>query len=291
MFNKETDRLSYSSLTRLIKEGVQGFLNPVYKRNNALEKGSIIDKVVFGEPITETVIDISIPKPQIKAIIEMIFTQDYDFNPSLENLEKVCTELDVKSKNFTKIQQTVLEYPDYIEYVKNPRGKFLKPNYDLGINIGNNILLDREANFLFSKGKAQFEWSFVYKGFNMFIKADYLKVDHERQEIIITDLKSSSYPPKFPDSIQKYYYHLQGALYTKAVEDWMEKNDLSHYVLKTFHWVVCNSTKVDSILIYPLSYKDEMEGKRILEETLDKIDKYIANNWQETPEEDTLTFF
>jgi hypothetical protein len=80
MFNKEKDRLSYSSLTRLIKEGVQGFLNPVYKRNNALEKGSIIDKIVFDEPITETIIDISIPKPQIKAIIENIFTEEYNYD-------------------------------------------------------------------------------------------------------------------------------------------------------------------------------------------------------------------
>jgi hypothetical protein len=48
---------------------------------------------------------------------------------------------------------------------------------------------------------------------------------------------------------------------------------------------------VDSVLVYPLSYKDETEGNRILEETLDKIDKYIENDWQEIPEEDTLTFF
>lgn len=291
MFNKETDRLSYSSLTRLIKEGVHGFLNPVYKRNNALEKGSIIDKIVFEEPITETIIDIPIPKPQIKAIIENIFTEEYNYDLSMENLEKVCTILDVKSKNFEKIKESVLEFPEYIEYAKNPKGKFLKPNFELGTAIANNVLKDREATYLFSHGKAQFEWTFNYRGFTMYIKTDYLKVDHDKQEIIVSDLKSSSYPPKFPDSVQKYLYHLQGALYTKGVEDWMEKNDLSHYVLKTFHWVVCNSTKVDSVLVYPLSYKDEMEGNRILEETLDKIDKYIENNWQEIPEEDTLTFF
>ncbi len=34
-FNKETSRLSYSSLTRLIKEGKDSFLNPVYKKSNA----------------------------------------------------------------------------------------------------------------------------------------------------------------------------------------------------------------------------------------------------------------
>lgn len=291
MFNKEKDRLSYSSLTRLIKDGVEGFLNPVYKRNNALEKGSIIDKIVFNEPITETIIDIPIPKPQIKAIIETIFTEEYNYDLSIENLEKVCNLLDVKSKNFEKIKESVLEFPEYIEYAKNPKGKFLKPNFELGSAIADNVLKDREATYLFSNGKAQFEWSFQYRGYNFYIKTDYLKVDHDKQEIIVSDLKSSSYPPKFPDSVKKYYYHLQGALYTKGIEDWMEKNNLSDYILKTFHWVVCNSTKVDSVLVYPLSYKDEMEGKKVLEDTLDIIDKYIANNWQESSEEDTLTFF
>ena len=291
MFNKEKDRLSYSSLTRLIKDGVEGFLNPVYKRNNALEKGSIIDKIVFNEPITETIIDISIPKPQIKAIIETIFTEEYNYDLSIENLEKVCNLLDVKSKNFEKIKESVLKFPEYIEYAKNPKGKFLKPNFELGSAIADNVLKDREATYLFSNGKAQFEWSFQYRGYNFYIKTDYLKVDHDKQEIIVSDLKSSSYPPKFPDSVKKYYYHLQGALYTKGIEDWMDKNNLSDYILKTFHWVVCNSTKVDSVLVYPLSYKDEMEGKKVLEDTLDIIDKYIANNWQESSEEDTLTFF
>jgi len=140
MFNKETSRLSYSSLTRLIKEGVHGFLNPVYKRNNALEKGSIIDKIVFDEPITETIIDIPIPKPQIKAIIENIFTEEYNYDLSMENLEKVCGILDVKSKNFEKIKESVLEFPEYIEYAKNPKGKFLKPNFELGTAIANNVL-------------------------------------------------------------------------------------------------------------------------------------------------------
>ena len=278
-FNKETSRLSYSSLTRLIKEGKDSFLNPVYKKSNALEKGTVIDKTVFKEEFTELILDILIPKPQPKSIIEYIIDNNKEFD--LACVEEASQAIDVKSKNYQKMLDTILEYQDYIEYYKDPKNKILKANYDLGQEIGNYLLKDEQALSLFSSGQAQFEYSFKYRDFNMFIKLDYLKIDHINKEITVTDLKSSSYPPKFPESVKKYFYHLQGKLYLMGIEDFMEKNNYSNYTLRPFHWVVCNSLKVDEPLIYPLSYRDEIEGKVLIDDALDLIEKYIKNEWKD----------
>lgn len=284
-FNKETSRISYSSLSRLLKEGKDSFLNPVYKKSNAFEKGTVIDKTVFKEEFTEEILDILVPKPQPKAVIEYIIDNNLDM--SLASVEEASDKLDVKSKNYQKMLDNILEYQDYINYYKEPKNKILKINYDLGQQIATHLLNDDNVTYLFSKGKAQFEHTFKYKEFNIFIKLDYLKIDDENKEIIVTDLKSSSYPPKFPDSVKKYLYHLQGKLYLMGIEDFMEKNGYENYTLRPFHWVVCNSTKVDEPLIYPLAYKDEIEGKVLIDDALDLIDTYIKNDWTdiETPTE------
>ena len=273
MFDKSVKTLSYSSINRFIKEGLEGFLNPVYKRNSSLEKGTVIDKTVFEEEFTETVIDIEIPKPQYKAVIEELINENLDFN--LTNLEQICLKLDVKSKKYDKILKDILHFTNYIEYFKNPKGKFLKNNYDLGKEIGESIRKDDEVMFYFTKGFAQFEHIFEYKGFKISIKADYLKVDNDNREIIITDLKSSSFPPKFVDSITKYNYHLQGKIYLMGVEDFMEKNGYEDYTLRPFTWVVTNSTKVDNNLIIPMSYKEELSAKVLLDDALDNLEKAL----------------
>jgi hypothetical protein len=66
-----------------------------------------------------------------------------------------------------------------------------------------------------------------------------------------------------------------------GIEDFMEKNNYSNYTLRPFHWVVCNSLKVDEPLIYPLSYRDEIEGKILIDDALDLIEKYIKNEWKD----------
>jgi hypothetical protein len=287
--NKDTLRLSYSSITRLIKEGKEGFLNPTYKKSNSLEKGTVIDKTVFKEEFTETILDILIPKPQPKSIIEYIIDNKKEFD--LASVEEASQSLDVKSKNYQKMLDTILEFTDYINYYKDPKNKILKVNYDLGQEIGNYLLKDENVTYLFTKGKAQFEHTFEYRGFKIFIKLDYLKIDDENKEIIVTDLKSSSYPPKFPDSVKKYFYHLQGKLYLMGIEDFMEKNGYGNYTLRPFHWVVCNSLKVDEPLIYPLAYRDEIEGKVLIDDALDLIEKYIKNDWNDIEEPKEYGFF
>lgn len=288
MFNKETSRISYSSLSRLIKEGKDSFLNPVYKKSNSLEKGTVIDKTVFNETFEEEIIDIQVPKPQPKAVIEYIV--DNNLEISLASIEEASDKLNVKSKNYQKMLDNILEYQDYINYYKDPKNKILKVNFDLGQEIGKHLLKDDNVTYLFSKGKSQFEHTFKYKGFNIFIKLDYLKIDDENKEIIVTDLKSSSYPPKFPDSVKKYYYHLQGKLYLMGIEDFMEKNGYENYTLRPFHWVVCNSLKVDEPLIYPLAYKDEIEGKVLIDDALDLIDNYIKNDWRDIETTENILF-
>jgi hypothetical protein len=287
--NKETLRLSYSSLSRLLKEGKDSFLNPVYKKSSFLEKGTVIDKVVFNEEFTEEILDIELPKPQIKFIIEFIINNQKEFN--LESVEEAATSLNVKSKNYEKILNTVLSYPDYISYFKDPKNKILKDNFDLGKEIGTYLKKDEKVNFLFSEGEAQFKWEFKYRDFNFLVKLDYLKIDKANKEIIVTDLKSSSYPPQFPESVKKYYYHLQGKLYLMGIEDFMEKNGYGDYTLRPFHWVVCNSVKIDEPLIYPLSYKDEIQGKVLIDDALDLIEKYIKNDWNDLEESTSDIFF
>jgi hypothetical protein len=278
-FNKETKRLSYSSIARLIKEGVDGFLNPVYKSNKYLEKGTIIDKVVFGEEFTETILDIAIPKPQPKSVIEWIFQENKEIN--LESVEEACFALDVKSKNYQKMLDTILEYPEYIEYAKEPRDKFLKANYDLGVAIGKSILEDAESKLLLTEGIPQFEHTFNYRGFNIFIKADYVQIDDDFKIITVTDLKSSSFPGNFPDSISKYLYHLQAVIYLMAIEDYREKEKSSEYSINKFYWVVCNSQKPETPLVYPISSQEMEEGRKMLDEALTRLDALILNDFKE----------
>jgi hypothetical protein len=283
MFDKNVKTLSYSSINRFINEGLEGFLNPVYKRNSSLEKGTIIDKIVFGDEITETILDIEIPKPQIKSLIEELINEKLEFN--LENVEQACLKIDVKSKKYDKILSDILSFNDYISYFKDPKGKFLKQNFEIGSGIAENLMKDVEAMNYFCKGKAQFEHIFEYKGFKISIKADYLKIDDEFREITVTDLKSSSFPPKFVDSISKYNYHLQGMIYTMGVEDFMEKHGYGNYTLRPFTWVVVSSIKPDAPLILPLSYKDEIQAKVLLDDALDNLEKAL-NGGTDTREKD-----
>lgn len=277
--NKESLRLSYSSLTRLINEGVGGFLNPIYKRNKYLEKGTIIDKVVFGEKFTEIILDIPIPKPQPKSVIEWVCEQKLDLN--LESITSACKELGVKSVNYQKMLDVVLDFPEYYEYAKSPEGKFLKPNYDVGVEIGKNVLKDKKSMLLLTDGIYQFEHTFEYRGYNIFIKADCLHVDDDFKLVTITDLKSSSVPFRFPDSVMKYLYHLQAVLYIMAVEDYVLKEKTPDYTINDFHWIVCNSQKPEAPLVYPISEEELEVGKLLLENTLDRLDKLFENDFIE----------
>jgi len=57
--------------------------------------------------------------------------------------------------------------------------------------------------------------------------------------------------------------------------------------LRPFHWVVCNSLKVDEPLIYPLAYKDEIEGKVLIDDAINLIEEYILNDWTDKPTTNT----
>jgi hypothetical protein len=265
MFNKEISRLSYSSITRLLKEGIEGYLNPVYKKSKYLEKGSVIDKVVFGEEFTETILDIPIPKPQIKSIIEHIIDNDMEF--TFEGVKEACITLNITSRSVDKLLTETDKYPEFKEYYKSPKNKFLKENYDAGVAIGEFVKTDERAKELFSKGQSQFEYEFYYRGFLIYLKADYVKFDDENKIITITDLKSSSFPAKFPESITKYLYDVQAALYTLGLKAYIEEKKMD-YTINTFHWVVCNSQKPETPLIYRISEQE-------LEQGLNKIDEAI----------------
>ena len=131
--------------------------------------------------------------------------------------------------------------------------------------------------YYLSDGVAQFQHTFEYLGLPFLIKVDFLKVNDEDQEVIITDLKSSSFPPKFSDSIAKYFYHIQGKLYTLGIQDWLEKNNKSHYIIRPFTWVVTSSLKPGITELNIMSYKDEIQAEYLIEEAVDNL-KYALQN-------------
>ena len=278
--------LSFSSLSRFIHDGWEGFMNPTYKNSIYFEKGTIIDKLVFNQKITEEIVDIKTPRPQIKKLIESLVDSGEKFTGEI--IKKHCTEIQIKSKNYLKLVKELNNHKDYIAYYKNNKYKFLKSNYDIAKEISDSILENEMMMNYLSGGEAQLELNFEYKGFKFRAILDYLIIDDKNKEVTIVDLKSTSYPPNFFNSIEKYLYYLQGYIYILAVEDYLKKIGKENYQINPFVWAVTSSVKPNIHTIEVMHYKQEIKASDLLVETLEKLKYAIENEGEELREQEYI---
>jgi hypothetical protein len=66
-----------------------------------------------------------------------------------------------------------------------------------------------------------------------------------------------------------------------AIEDYRDKEKSSEYSINKFYWVVCNSQKPETPLVYPISSQEMEEGRKMLDEALTRLDALILNDFKE----------
>lgn len=118
-------------------------------------------------------------------------------------------------------------------------------------------LLNNEGNMLLTK----IELSFEYKGLKCKGEMDALEVNHDEQWVRPYDLKCTFDNEDFPYSYIKNKYYLQQAFYTIGLKKWLEENEMEHYEVKGFCFLV-GDTSINSRrpLVYRLSEQDFENG-------------------------------
>lgn len=84
----------------------------------------------------------------------------------------------------------------------------------------------------------QLELNFDYKGRNMKCILDKVIIDHQKMTVQPLDLKSGSFPAKdFGSSFFKFAYYKQGAIYNRAIKEWLKESPYSGYTVLPFKFV------------------------------------------------------
>lgn len=93
-------------------------------------------------------------------------------------------------------------------------------------------------------------------------EVDHLLIDHDKKEIIISDLKCNYDNELFEYSYLKYGYYIQNAFYHLGVKYWLQENNMSNYtILDGMRFIVADTSGNNRRpLIYHTSKNDLYKG-------------------------------
>tara|TARA_R110002020_G_scaffold132791_1_gene296439 strand:- start:2006 stop:3031 length:1026 start_codon:yes stop_codon:yes gene_type:complete len=263
--------LSYSTLKSVVEDPIsliQGREDLSSVRGVTL--GSLIDKMVFGEPIDDIAVVESFKIPTAKKL-EIADQMVKDKLKGPEGFLNAARSLDiykvnkddvvmakfdsdircyVNAKTMTAEGQRFISKDDYaiaqrgVEVLKSHR--FTKKYFD---QSQENIDVHYQAGLKAKVGRNEI------KGlFDMFI------VNHEHKVIVPCDLKTTGGKAKdFKEAFRKYSYALQAEMYSLLAAQWQSENGLKDYKLLPFRYVVLSTRDVENPFVYSFDFNKYKE--------------------------------
>jgi len=280
--------LSYSTLKSVVEDPIsliQGRADLSSVRGVTL--GSIIDKMVFGEPVDDIAIVESFKIPTAKKLevadkmVEMEVKGPEGFLAAARELgaykvnkdDVVMAKFDddlkfyVNAKTLTAKGKRFLSKDDFalanrgVEVLKSHR--FTKKYFDKGLE---NIDVHYQAGLKASFGQ------YEIKGlFDMFI------VHYDSKTIIPCDLKTTGgKSTDFKEAFRKYSYALQAEMYTLLAQEWASKF-LPDYTVVPFRYVVLSTRDVENPFVYEFNwrnYVDKVVHRYNVKTLVDYVEEY-----------------
>lgn len=259
--------LSYSSIKRLL-ESPQLFLFPTPFTSKYLSLGSLFDAIITGDVNDKyVIIDFVPPKPQIKEYLELTKHCEDE-----ECFKHVHSEMNIKKQYDKFILSLPEEYKNLLK--ENKKIVISKEEYENVCSIIDYVKEEIPEYFQIENDLFQFDDVFDYKDLKFRILADWIKIDHENKDVLVIDVKTSGFLPKFEESITKYGYNLQAHLYMLYF-----KLKFPDYSVR-FEWMVISSTKKEFQIIEMNSFQ-EMLGEQMLEEGIERYKFHVKHDWWE----------
>ena len=213
------------------------------------------------------ILDFVKPKPQHKEYLEnTLHCEDEECELEIYN------EMGIK-KEFKKFVASLPE--DYKQLLKEQKKIIVhKEDFDNVMAIIDYVKEEIPDYFQTENDLFQFDDTFDYKDLKFRIMADWIKIDHENRSILVIDVKTSGFLPKFDESITKYGYNLQAVLYMLYF-----KIKFPEYSVR-FEWMVISSSKKEFKLL-EMNYFQEMLGEEMLNDAIERYKFHTKHDWWE----------
>lgn len=148
------------------------------------------------------------------------------------------------------------EFYEFVKFLDNHKEQtFITPDeYSKLIEAQSSLFNHKSTKSYFNLPDTceeiyQLELNFMYKGRNMKGILDKVIINHTNMTIQPLDLKSGSFPAKdFMGSFFKFKYYMQGAIYNKAIKEWIKDSSFIGYTILPFKFIYlptfdCNNPK------------------------------------------------
>ena len=196
-----------------------------------------------------------------------------------------------KAKNLAK------DYQSYIKYIKTSKVKEVLPNNMLYVlnetkqkilehKLARKLLYDEEnilfgnTDKMFIKNELPIYWKYPELELPCKSMLDRLIIDHEKKEIYMVDLKTTTHMSEFKDKAREYKYQRQLAFYWMALH-WYFKNELkldpSEYVAYTYIVAVTTRSPVD-VRVFKVMEPTLRDGLIEIEQLMPELKWHFDND-------------
>ena len=260
--------LSFSSLKNLLFDP-QFFRAMLHKKasSEALTIGNLVDATLterdrFDELFLKK--EAKEPSGLMLPYVESLLRNNGDYEKAYIESGYKQSEASIREK-FEKEGKEY--YNEQLELKTSSKSLYTEEEYNKAIAVVNSL---QNNEFISNCFKAldeeeiykQLEIYWKYKGIELKSKLDVVKINRSKKKIIIYDLKTTGYSVNsFLDSVYKYSYWLQMAMYGLAVlyKFKEEIQDIEEYKVE-FKWIVESTKYPGSPTIFNMSESDAKKG-------------------------------
>lgn len=199
-------------------------------------------------------------------------------------------------KVLEKATKLAKDYQSYIKYIKTSTVKEVLPNNMLYVlnetkqkilehKFASKLMYNEEHSLFGNTDKLfiqnEFPIYWIYPGLDLPCKSmlDRLIIDHEKKEIIMVDLKTTSHLSDFASKAKEYKYHRQFAFYWMALE-WYFRNELkldtSEYSAYTYVVAVTTKSPVE-VEVFKVMESTLNDGFKEIEQLMPELKWHFEN--------------
>lgn len=221
----------------------------------------------------------------------------------IKSYKKAYTTKENDEKVLEKAVKLSDDYRDYIKYIKQSQVKKVLPhNMLLKLNdIRSAVLSHKKAkelmynehnstfgndDKLFIMNELPVLWEYP-KPYDVPCKSmlDRIIIDHEKKEITMVDLKTTSHLSEFKDKALEYRYNRQLAFYWMAIHWYFKyelKMDIGEY--KKYSYIVAVSTvEPTEVKVFKVSDQKLLDGMLEIERIMPEVKYHFENDKWEYP--------
>lgn len=232
------------------------------------EKYLIVQNALDGDLFKLAEIIVNIENVNINVFIGTDFTEPL-INTRIDIINKIAINNDLFKRiklDASRIKKfDTPEFYEFLEFMYNNKDKeFITPDeHSKLLACQSSLFNHKSTKKYFNCGNNieeiyQLELNFMYEGRNMKGILDKVIINHANMTIQPLDLKSGSFPAKdFMSSFFKFKYYMQGAIYNKAIKEWIKNSSFMKYTILPFKFIYLPTFDYNNPKTFILSEKWE----------------------------------